>query len=203
MAARLPPPGLFAPGDSLLHRWPAGAKLLALAALLTILVVLASPAVTGVLALVAAGAYALAGVGWRVALAQVWPLRWFALVLVVVQVWLAGVQQAAVTVGGLLVAVALAGLVTVTTRVTAMLTAFTRVLRPVRRWVDPERVALVLALGVRAVPVVAELAREVREAHAARGLPADPRTYAVPLVVRTLRHADTLGEALAARGLDD
>ena len=69
--------------------------------------------------------------------------------------------------------------------------------------VDAERVALVLALAVRAVPVVTGLAAEVRDAQRARGLGASPRAYAVPLVVRSLRHADALGEALVARGLDD
>ena len=29
------------------------------------------------------------------------------------------------------------------------------------------------------------------------------RAFAVPLVIRALRHADTLGEALVARGVDD
>jgi biotin transport system permease protein len=29
------------------------------------------------------------------------------------------------------------------------------------------------------------------------------RALAVPLVIRTVRHADRLGEALAARGVDD
>ncbi len=200
----MPPAGLFVPGTSVLHRLPAGAKLLGLGVLLTALVLARSPlAVAGGAALAALG-YTLSGVGARVALAQVWPLRWFALVLVVVQWWLAGPMVAATAVGGLVVAVALAGLVTVTTRVTAMLTAFTRVLHPLRPvGVDPERVAFVLALGVRAVPLVGELARSVREAHLARGLPLDPRTYAVPLVVRTLRQADAFGEALAARGLDD
>jgi biotin transport system permease protein len=143
-------------------------------------------------------------VGVRVAVAQVWPLRWFALVLLAVQWWLAGPQQAVVTVGSLVVAVALAGLVTVTTRVSAMLAAFTTAVTPLRRMgVDPERVALLLALGIRAVPLVAGLAAEVRQAHRARGLPLDPRTYGVPLVVRSLRRADSLGEAMAARGLDD
>ncbi|HEX2361852.1 MAG TPA: energy-coupling factor transporter transmembrane component T, partial [Jiangellaceae bacterium] len=65
------------------------------------------------------------------------------------------------------------------------------------------RVALVLALAIRAVPVVAGLASEVRDAQRARGIAADPRSFAVPFVVRSLRHADALGEALAARGLDD
>jgi biotin transport system permease protein len=53
------------------------------------------------------------------------------------------------------------------------------------------------------VPVVVGLAEEVRDAQRARGLAASPRAFAVPLIVRSLRHADALGEALAARGLDD
>ncbi len=69
--------------------------------------------------------------------------------------------------------------------------------------VDPERIGLLLSLGIRSVPVVVGLAEEVREAQLARGLGMSPRAFAVPLVVRSLRHADALGEALAARGVDD
>ena len=204
MARALPPAGLFEPGGSLLHRLPAGAKLVALGVVLTAMVVASSPTAVGVGAGLAVALYALAGVGWRVALAQVWPLRWFGVVLLAVQWWLSGFEAAVVSVGGLVVAVALAGLVTVTTRVSAMTSAFATAGRPLAIvGIEPERVALVLALGVRAVPLVAGLAGEVREAHRARGLPLDPRTYGVPLVVRTLRHADAVGEALAARGLDD
>jgi biotin transport system permease protein len=200
----VPPPGLYSPGDSLLHRLGAGTKLLGLAALLTALVLAASVEAVVAGLVVALVGYAIAGVGWRVALAQVWPLRWFAAVLVALQWWLAGPLTALVTVGSLVVAVALAGLVTVTTRVSAMLDVVARLAAPLARvGVDPDRVGLMLALGIRAVPVVAGLAAEVREAHRARGLPPDPRTYAVPLVVRTLREADAVGEALAARGLDD
>lgn len=204
MSRPLPAAGLFEPGTSLLHRLPAGAKLIGLGALLTAIVVASSVPALALGALLAALGYAMAGVGWRVALAQVWPLRWFALVLLAVQWWLAGAERAVVSVGGLVVAVALAGLVTVTTRVSAMTSAFATAMRPLSIvGIEPDRVALVLALGVRAVPLVAGLAAEVREAHRARGLPLDPRTYGVPLVVRTLRHADAVGEALAARGLDD
>ncbi len=200
----LPPAGTYSPGTSVLHRWRAGWKLAGLGVLLVALVAAASVPAVLVGAAVALLGYAVAGVGWRVALAQVWPLRWFAVVLVAVQWWLSGPRTAALTVGSLVVAVALAGLVTVTTRVSAMLEVFARLARPMGRLgVDPDRVALVLALAVRAVPVVAALAGQVREAHRARGLPLDPRTLAVPLVVRTLREADAVGEALAARGLDD
>ena len=70
--------------------------------------------------------------------------------------------------------------------------------------VDPERVGLPIALGIRSVPVVVGLAEEVRDAQLARGLGASARAPSrYPSLVRSLRHADALGEALAARGLDD
>jgi biotin transport system permease protein len=69
--------------------------------------------------------------------------------------------------------------------------------------VDADRVGLLLALSIRSVPVVAALAAEVRDAQRARGLTSSVRAFAVPLIVRALRHADQLGEALAARGVDD
>jgi biotin transport system permease protein len=107
-------------------------------------------------------------------------------------------------VGGVLVAVAAAGLVTLTTRTEALLDALVAALRPLRRaGVDPERVALVLALAVRSVPVVAGIAGEVQQARAARGAERSLRAFAVPFVIRSLRHADRLGEALEARGVDD
>jgi biotin transport system permease protein len=98
----------------------------------------------------------------------------------------------------------LAGLVTLTTRTDAMADAVVGLLRPLRHvGVDTERIGLVLALGIRCVPVVVGLAEEVRDAQRARGLTASPRAFAVPLVVRSLRHADALGEALLARGVED
>ena len=203
-ATQLPASGLYVPGRSALHRLPAGTKLVGLAIALTALVLSASVVGVAVGAAATALGYLLAAVGWRVAVAQVWPLRWFAVVLIVVQWWLAGPERALVSVGSLVVAVALAGMVTVTTRVSDMADTLTRALGPMRHLgLDPNRSGLALALGIRAVPVVAALAAQVREAHRARGLPLDPRTYGVPLVVRSLRHADAVGEALAARGLDD
>jgi len=77
-------------------------------------------------------------------------------------------------------------------------------LRPLRRaGVDPERVALVLALAVRTVPVLVGIGGEVQQARAARGAERSVRAFAVPFVIRSLRHADRLGEALEARGVDD
>jgi biotin transport system permease protein len=69
--------------------------------------------------------------------------------------------------------------------------------------VNAERAALVFTLAIRAIPVVAALAAEIRDAQRARGGGLDVRAYGVPLVVRSLRYSDALGEALVARGVDD
>jgi biotin transport system permease protein len=109
-----------------------------------------------------------------------------------------------VVTANLLALVLLATLVTLTTRTTALVDTIVRACRPLRLvGVDPERVGLLLALGIRSVAVVVGLAGQVREAQVARGLSASPTAFAVPLVVRSLRHAEALGDALVARGVDD
>ncbi len=196
--------GLFRPGTSALHRCGAGTKLLLLAALTTAVVALRTPVAVGAGALLVAGAYALARYGLRTAAAQVWPLRWVVVALVPFQWWTAGWQAAVVVVGTLVVTVAAAGLVTLTTRVSEMLDVLELALSPMRRiGVSTERVALVLALAIRAVPVLATTYGQARDARRARGLERSPRALLVPLVIRTVRHADRLGEALVARGVDD
>ncbi len=196
--------GLYIPGESVLHRLPAGAKLAALAIGLSAVTLLASvTAVTVGLAVVAALA-ALSGVGARAALRQVRPVLWLLLVLGVFQAWTAGARTAAVVCGSILVAVAAAGLVTLTTRTEDLIDAVVRVLGPLRRFgARPERVALLLALVIRTVPVLARIVGEVRDARIARGAQRSARAFAVPVVIRTVRHADRLGEALIARGVDD
>jgi biotin transport system permease protein len=190
-------------GGSWLHRLPAGAKLLGLAVAVAAVIAIGSPAGVAVATVVTVAFYGSAGLLAALP-AQVWSLRWLVVVLAGFQWITAGWATAVVVTGRLVVAVALAALVTLTTRVAELLDVFERLLRPGRRiGIDPERVALVLALAIRAVPVIAGLAGEVRDAQRARGLGASPRAYAVPLVVRSLRHADALGEALVARGLDD
>ena len=196
--------GLYVPGDSPLHRAPAGVKLLGLAVLLLAVSLLRSPWVlAGGLVLFAAAA-AVSRVGVRAVLSQLRPLLWLLILVGVVQAWITGPAAAVRVVAALVLAVGAAGLVTLTTRTQELLDALVAVLRPLRRLdVDPDRVALVLALAVRTVPVLAGLAAEVREARAARGAGRSVRAFAVPVTIRALRHADRLGEALAARGVDD
>jgi biotin transport system permease protein len=194
----------FRPGTSLLHRSRAGAKLLGLLVFSTVLVAWRSPVAVLVGSVLVVGAYAIGGFGVRTLAAQVWPLRWIVLLLLPFQWWTAGWQVAVTVVGTLVVAVVGAALITLTTRVTEVLDVIERLLEPARViGVDPQRVALLLALTIRAIPVIAGTLQEARDARRARGLERSTRALVTPVVVRTIRHADRVGDALAARGVDD
>lgn len=196
--------GLYLAGTSPLHRLPAGWKLVGLVVAAVVVLRLGSLRAVGLAAAVVLLLAALARVPWREGLRQLRPIGWLAVPLFALQWLTAGPVRAGVVVGQLVVLVALAALVTLTTRVTAMLDAFEYVLRPLRRLgADPERVGLVLALAVRCVPLVAQTYQEARDARRARGLEHSPVALAVPLVIRLLKRADAMGEALAARGVDD
>lgn len=196
--------GLFLPGRSLFHRARAGHKLL-------LLVIVGAGSVfldETWQVLVALGlvsvAFCIAGIPFSMAVAQVRPLIWVAGTAAIFHIVLNGWERAVVVLGVLLVLVLLASLVTLTTRTTDLVDALVHACGQLRRLgVDPSRVGLMLALAIRCVPVVIGLAEQVREAQWARGLGASPRAFVVPLVVRSLRHADALGDALVARGLDD
>ncbi|HEY8458195.1 MAG TPA: energy-coupling factor transporter transmembrane protein EcfT [Actinopolymorphaceae bacterium] len=196
--------GLYRPGDSSLHRLPAVVKLTGLAVAGVVVLTLASPLAVAGAAVSTVVLTILARIPWRVALTQIRPVLWFALPLLAFQWFTAGWVRATVVVGQLLVVVALAALVTLTTRVSDMLEVFERGLRPLARLgVNPTRVGLVLALTVRCIPLVAQTYAEVREARRARGLEHSVTALVVPVVIRLLKKADALGEGLAARGLDD
>lgn len=197
--------GLYHPGHSVLHRLPAGAKLLAVAALILALTLwIRQPwQVLPALAL-AVLAYAAARIPPRPAAVQLRPLVWMLAIIAAFQVLVAGWERAVVICGSLLVAVALAALVTLTTRTTDMLDAIVRAARPLARvGVDPDRVGLVLVMTIRAIPLIGTVVTRVTEARKARGLGFSLRALVVPVVVGALRTAEAMGEALAARGVDD
>jgi biotin transport system permease protein len=196
--------GLYLPGDSVVHRAGPRVKLLVLVLAGASSVLLDEVWQVGTaLALTGAG-YLLAGLPLSSLLRQARPLLWLLVVVGAFHVLVNGWQRAVVVVGVILTLVLLAGLVTLTTRTTDLVDTLVWALGPLRRLgVDPERVGLLVALSIRCVPVVVGLAAEVRDAQRARGLTASPRAYAVPLIIRSLRHADALGEALVARGADD
>jgi biotin transport system permease protein len=61
--------------------------------------------------------------------------------------------------------------------------------------------ALTLTVTLTTIPVLAAVAQQVREAQRARGARAGLRSFAIPFLVMSLKHADELGDALTARGV--
>jgi biotin transport system permease protein len=192
------------PGTTLLHRMPAGAKVLALTAIGLVTVIWrdwrTSVAVLGlavVLLLVTRARIAVLARTLR-------PLLVVMTLLTAYQVWQRGWEHAFTVVGALLGLVLLATVLTISTSVDEMVGTITRFLGPFRRLgVNPELVGLAFSLMVRAIPTTFELAEETRQAAKARGLERDPRAFLTPLVIRVVAHARATGAALHARGLGD
>lgn len=196
--------GIYQPGTTPLHRLPAGIKLLGLGASIALMTVFVdSPRRLGLAAAGVAVLYAIARIGLRTAAAQLRPVLWVVGFVFGFQLLFTDWRRAVVVCGILLLSVALAAIVTATTRTTDMLSALTGAMRPLRRIGFPvEQVALALALTIRAIPLMVETVRQVEEARRARGLRFSPRIVVAPVVVAALRTADGFAEALIARGLD-
>lgn len=195
------PLGSYLPGRSPLHRLRPGAKL---AGLFTLAIaVMATSGVWWTAGWIALGTLlafmsGLRGAGfWRVA-------RGFALIgvpLFVFQAWQNGWQQGFTVVGNLLALIFAASAVTASTATNDMLDTVAWMLRPLARaGIDPDRIALAFALTMTAIPSILTIARETQAAARARGLDRSLRARVVPLVLRTVAHAQATGEALAARG---
>jgi biotin transport system permease protein len=199
---------LYHPGDGILHRMAAGPKLLVLlGAVLAVSVLPSQWWAAAVAAGVVVVGYAVAGLGdgmlgMRVLAQQTLMLRWLLLVTVVPQLIFLGPEAAGANTARVTAAVLLAGLLVLTTRVTDLLDAVERGLRPLERFrFDSERAAVLLTVTLTTVPVLARLAQEVRDAQRARGARPGLRLFAVPFLILSLKHADQLGEALSARGV--
>lgn len=192
--------GLYVPGHSPLHRAAPGVKLLTLlAAGIGVFLMRDSAALLLLLAGVL-GLYALAGLGARTVWAQLKPSLALLLFFLAVQGLTAGWAAGAVTALRFGVMILLASLLTLTTRTSDLLAALERALRPLARvGVDPERVSLALSLTLRFIPVIAQVVQDVQEAQRARGLERNLVALAVPVIVRTLKMADDVADAIDAR----
>ena len=195
---------LYRPGDGPWHRLPAGPKTALL--LLIVLGVCLLPATWW-----AAGGHGrrlpraatpCRTAGMRELGRQLVAIRWMIGVTLAGQLVFLGPESAAANTARVAVACALAALLALTTRATELLETFERGWQPLA-WlrIDPRRAALTLSVTLSTLPVLAGLARDVREAQRARGGGRSLRHFAMPFLVMALKHADELGDALAARGV--
>ncbi|RFA12385.1 cobalt ABC transporter permease [Subtercola boreus] len=194
---------LYRPGTGWLHRAPAGPKVFGL--LLIVLAVSILPSTWLSAAIGAAGAvvcYLVSRIGMVELGRQIVSLRWIVVVTFGFQVIFLPMESAVANTTRVVAAIVVAALLVLTTRVGDLLDAFERGLGVFSRFgLDPERVALVLAVAITTVPVLARLAVGVREAQRARGARLGVRSFVIPFLVVSLKHADDLGDALTARGV--
>ena len=194
---------LYVPGHSWLHRLPAGVKLALLAVLGAGLMWLSDLIALQLAVLVLIFLLAQAGVG----AAKVWrQIRPMIVLLALLAIYTSLVQTPAEALEMTLrlLSMMLSGvLVTLTTPLAAMMEVLERLLKPLEMLglLKADRVALAFGLTLRLIPELSLQWNEIREAQAARGLRTSVLTLGVPMLMRTLRRAEEIAEAIDARSL--
>ena len=195
---------LYIHRDSPLHRLPAGIKLAGLAVFGAVVFFLPGLAWQALALIVVMLLYQVARLPVLEIARALKPVVVLVAAICAFQ-WFAAGPLAAATIGAhIITLVLLAALVTLTTPFSAMIDAFSRaagLARPLG--VNPHKVGLATALAVRFIPVLLDDYRAIQAARRARGA-RSPGVFAVgPLLIKTLRMAGALGEAIEARGFDN
>ncbi|WP_409525538.1 energy-coupling factor transporter transmembrane component T family protein [Nitrincola sp. MINF-07-Sa-05] len=192
---------LYLGQQSWLHRQPAGFKLLILAAISIALY----PVINlWLLATMLLGTLLLYWSLGRQALRQLKLLRpllpLFALMFLL-QWWSVGWQEGLGLILRMSTLILLANLITMTTRMEAMMDAVMPLFAPLR-WlgVDTRRIAFAVTLLIRFIPVLMAVLDSLLEAWRARGGGKQVWRLAIPMTIQAIRLSDTVSEALAARG---
>jgi biotin transport system permease protein len=193
---------LTSPRETWLHGVPAGWKLLALCLATVLLFRIEAPAI---LAAVLAGlALAYLGFGrafFRHGLGMLRPLLPFAVVVGLWHAWIGEPMAGAMIVVRLVTAVALANLVTMTTRLSDIVGVVERIAAPLARiGLKPKALALAIALAIRFVPVLGQKIGLIQLAWKARSPHRPGWRIFVPAMLAVLDDADHVADALRARG---
>jgi biotin transport system permease protein len=193
---------LTCPIKTPLHRIGAGPKLLGLAVVSVALFQLQSPLLVGA-ALCATAAVYLA-FGWQFArhgAALLRPLWLFLVILALWHLWTGDIAAGAVLAGKMLIAVALANLVTMTTQLAEMIAVVERTTAPLARFgLSPRALAVAIALVIRFTPVLMDKAALLGQAWRARSQHRVNWRIILPLGLMALDDADHVAEAIRARG---
>ena len=194
---------LYVPGDSLVHRLSAGTKLLILFAASAALFAVSGIAVHAIELAAIAVLFRIAGLPWRDTLHQLRPALLFLVPIFLFHVFVTDWALGLETVLRIVVLLLLAVLVTLTTRLSDMIDVIERAARPLRHvGVNPSKVGMMLSMVIRFIPLMVREAQEILEAQRARGLDRSAIALLVPLLIKTLKMADNLSDAIDARGYD-
>ena len=192
---------IYVPGHSWLHSLRAGPKLIALAGLGASLMAIHSLLILTIVLFCIAGLTYFSGITpaklWR----QLKALFWFVLILGLYSAWVQSPGAAMEMLLRLISLILAALIVSMTTPITQMMAVVERMLKPLDRrgWVDVNKLSLAFGLTLRLIPELSVQWNDIREAQAARGIKPGVLTMLFPMLVRTLRRAEEIAEAIDAR----
>lgn len=193
---------LTSPIETPLHRLGAGPKLLALAGLSVAIFSLQNLWLILISGGLVCGVYLAFGPTFaRHGAAMLRPLWPFLAILVLWHGWTGAWGVGAAIGGKMVVAVALANLVTMTTRLDDMIGVVERLAAPLARFgVQPRILAVALALVIRFTPVLMDKAGQLGQAWRARSAGRVNWRIVLPISLMALDDADRVAEAIRARG---
>lgn len=205
MTFQRPPLGVYSPGTTVIHRAGPGWKLLILIAFIVLATVITrTPGQALIACIPPAVGMVWASIPPRLAWEQLWPPVPLLLFLGLFRWWSSDVTTALTMVIVIYAAVIAAVLFTLTTPLPRMMESIERGLSPLARWGVPvENVSLAVALTLRLIPSIMSMAGDVLDARKARGAGWSLRAFGTPLMIRCIKKARALAQALQARGVGD
>lgn len=193
---------LTSPVRTRAHDWPAGAKLAGLCLATLGLFFITDPWVHLAALLAVLALYAAPGQQFlRTGLRSLWMLWPFVLVVAVFHLIDGSAAQGAVILMRLVTAVALANLVTMTTRLTEMIAVVHWLTTPLRRFgLRTRALEIAMALVIRMTPVLLNKGAALTESWLARSPRRPNWRIVLPFTLLALDDADHISDALRARG---
>lgn len=193
---------LTSPIETRAHQWPAGLKLAGLCLTTLTLFFIDNLLLQGLFFLCVAMLYALPGkvffkYGWQ-QLKILWP---FIFLVAVWHLWTSEIEAGAIIIIRLASTVALANLVTMTTRLSDMIDVVRFITTPLQRLgLNTRALELSMALVIRMTPVLIGKGKSLSWAWRARSNRRSGWRIILPFTVLALDDADHVAEALRARG---
>jgi biotin transport system permease protein len=186
---------LYRPGSSIIHRIPAGWKLLGLAASLALISVFGKDLIGSILVATCVFAlFLLAGLKSIEILRQFWQMKFLLLIVLIPQLIFAGLEKGTYNTVAAFCGILLAALVSLTTKTS-------HIVDLIKRITKSQNFALLIALSINSIALVIGFSKSITEAGLARGVKPNPVRQIVTLFVVSLRYADDYAESLAARGV--
>lgn len=193
---------VYSAGQSIVHTTSPLLKVLLLFVSCTSLFVWENWFVLGASACVLSGLFIVAKIPLEHIKGALKPALMLLFMIFIFQIYLTSTGTAAFVVLRFVVMILAASLLTLTTKTSDLITAIETGLG---KFISPkasEAISLAFSLCFRFIPMVRQIFEEVREAQRARGHSGNWRALITPTIVRTLKSADEVSQAITARSID-